>query len=412
MERVLHSRTFRNAPSSRRLLKYLSDHSQAGDADQLKEYIIGIDAFGKSSDYDPRFDSTVRIQIGRLRQKLAEYYLEEGSADPQVVDLPKGGFSLICEPRTVVPLVVPPVIEPVEVEPAQFPWRTAAIAFAALFVVSLAAAAILYWKRPAPLARSAAWSPELAELWTPFVNSGRPLVVAVGNPLFLEFQNKVLYRDLSIEKPEDLLQSPRASAMRQAMGGIESRPVYYYAAVGDVTAAFQLGQRLAPQQSNISVIRSTQLQWQQMADANVLFLGPPRFFGDKLRSLPASLEIVETVDGFQVVHPQPGEPSLFKFRDPPGFLAEDGEANVLVTHTAGPVGNTDVITFASNSTFGRAGAVAAFTDPAFAHLLVGKMRGSSGHISRYFQVLLEVRYKGGVPTETTFLLYRELRRRG
>jgi hypothetical protein len=414
VERVLRSKTFRNAPSSRRLLKYLSDHSQAGDADQLKEYIIGIDAFGKSSDYDPRVDSTVRIQIGRLRQKLAEYYLEEGSADPLVVDLPKGGFSLICEPRTVVPPAEAPVVEPVEFEPVQNPWRTAAIALAALLVVSLAAGAILYLKRPpAPLARSsaAAWSPELAELWAPFVSSGRALIIAVGNPLFLEFQNKVLYRDLSIEKPEDLLQSSRVSAMRQAMGGIESRPVYYYAAVGDVTAAFQLGQRLGPQQANISVIRSTQLQWQQMADANVLFLGPPRFFGDKLRSLPASLEIIETTDGFQVLYPQPGEPSLYKFRDPPGFLAEDGEANVLVTHTAGPVGNTDVITFASNSTFGRAGAVAAFTDPAFAHLLVGKMRGSSGHISRYFQVLLEVRYKGGVPTETTFLLYRELRRR-
>ena len=40
------------------------------------------------------------------------------------------------------------------------------------------------------------------------------------------------------------------------------------------------------------------------------------------------------------------------------------------------------------------------------------MRNSSGNIARYFQVLLEVKYKGGVPTETTFLLFRELRRRG
>jgi hypothetical protein len=39
------------------------------------------------------------------------------------------------------------------------------------------------------------------------------------------------------------------------------------------------------------------------------------------------------------------------------------------------------------------------------------MRGSSARIPQYFQVLLKVKYKGGVPTETSYLLHRELRRR-
>jgi len=181
--------------------------------------------------------------------------------------------------------------------------------------------------------------------------------------------------------------------------------------VGDVSAMFLLGQRLGPHHPGMSVVRSSQLQWQQLADDNVLFMGPPRFFGDKLGSLPVPLEITEVADGFLVVHPRSGELSLFKFRDPPGFFAEDGEACVLITHTAGPVGNTDVMTFASNSTFGRVGAIDAFTDPGFTKTLVARMRGASGHIPQYFQVLLKVKYKGGVPTETTYLLHRELRRR-
>ena len=49
--------------------------------------------------------------------------------------------------------------------------------------------------------------------------------------------------------------------------------MHYYAAVGDVTAAFLLGQRLGPHHPGMSVVRSSQLQWQQLADANVLFLG-------------------------------------------------------------------------------------------------------------------------------------------
>ena len=405
VDRVLKSGTFRNSPSSRRLLKYLADHSLAGDAEQLKEYSIGVDAFGKPADYDPRVDSTVRIQIGRLRQKLAEYYREDGKDDPLVVDLPKGRFSLVCETRSTV--VEEPSEAAVEAEslPARSPWRVVAITLAGLCLVMCAGGVYAYLKLRSP------WTPELAELWRPFINTGRPLIIAVGNPLFLQFENKALYRDLSIEKVEDLLKSPQLPALNKALGSRENRPVHYYAAVGDVNAVFLLGQRLGPHQPGMSIVRSSQLQWQQLADANVLFLGPPRFFGDKLGSLPASLEITEATDGFQVVHPQHGEPSLYKFRDPPGFFAEDGEACVLVTHAAGPVGNTDVMTFASNSTFGRAGAIDAFTDAGFARTLAARMRGNSGHIPRYFQVLLRVKYKGGVPTETSYLLHREIRRR-
>jgi len=408
VERVLQSKTFRNAPSSRRLLKYLFDHLQAGDAEQLKEYSIGIDAFAKPPGYDPRVDSTVRIQIGRLRQKLSEYYREEGRNDSLVVDLPKGRFSLICEPRATA-------FAPAGVSGNR--WRVAALTLAALLAIALAGGAYLLLKPQngqtarRPASNNNGWSPELAELWGPFLNSSRPLIIAVGNPLFLEFENKILYRDLSIEKPEDLMSSAQLAGVRKSLGNPESRLVHYYAAVGDVSAAFQLGQRLGPQQSNISIVRSSQLQWQQLADANVLFLGPSRFFGDKLNSLPASLEITETADGFLVVHPRAGESSLYKFRDPAGFLTEDGEACVLVTHTAGPVGSTDVVTFASNSTFGRAGAINAFTDAGFAKTLVARMRSASGRIPRYFQVLLEVKYKGGVPTETSYILYRELRGR-
>jgi hypothetical protein len=412
VEHVLESETFRNSPSSRRLLKYLAERSLAGDANQLKEYTIGIDAFGKGSDYNPRQDSTVRIQIGRLRQKLADYYREEGKNDAAVIDLPKGRFSLTWEARDAG-LNGSHSDSAADPEPAtrHDPWRAAALLLGGLSVILLAWGIYSFVRLRAGQAAAGPWTPELTELWRPLINSTRPLIVAVGDPLFMQFENKALYRDLSTEKPDDLMKSPHFDAVSKALGGLATRPVHYYAAVGDVSAAFLLGQRLGPYQKNVSMVRSSQLLWQQLANSNVLMLGPPRFFVDKLGSMPVSLEITEGPDGFRNLHPQPGEPELFKYRDPPGFLAEDGEACVLATHTAGPVGNTDVVTFASNSTFGRVGAINAFTDPGFAGTLVAKMRGASGHLPQYFQVLLKVKYKGGVPTETTYLLYRALRRR-
>jgi len=416
VERVLQSETFRNAPSSRRLLRYLADRSVAGEADQLKEYTIGVDAFGKGADYNPRTDSTVRIQIGRLRQKLAEYYRDEGKNDAAVVDLPKGRFSLTSAARDTVPADLPgmetTVDSPAEIEVALHPnrWRTVALAVGGLCLLLFAYSLYAFVRLRSIQVAAGPWSPELTELWQPLIGSSRPLAIAVGDPLFLQFENRALYRELSKEKADDLMNSPHFRAVNEALGGLATRPVHYYSAVGEVTAAFLLGQRLGPYQKNMSVVRSSQLQWDQLAASNVLLIGPPRFFVDKLGSMPVSLEITEVTDGFVNLHPQAGEPSLFKYRDPPGFITEDGEACVLVTHAAGPEGKTDIETFASNSTFARAGAINAFTDPAFAATLTGKMRGVSGRIPQYFQVLLKVKYKGGVPTETSYILHRELRR--
>jgi len=99
VDRILQGETFRNSPSSRRLLKYLVDHSLAGDADKLKEYTIGVDAFHKTGDYDPRLDSTVRIQIGRLGRagRILSRRRQGRSARRRLAE---GHFSLICEPRS------------------------------------------------------------------------------------------------------------------------------------------------------------------------------------------------------------------------------------------------------------------------------------------------------------------------
>ena len=78
-----------------------------GEADQLNEYAIGVDSFGKPPTYDPRQDAIVRLHIGRIRQKLGEYYREEGKDDPVVIELPKGRFKLKWEIRSKPALEFP-----------------------------------------------------------------------------------------------------------------------------------------------------------------------------------------------------------------------------------------------------------------------------------------------------------------
>src|SRR5271165_7165735 len=94
VERLVQSKTFATSEVHRRLLQYLAEKAIAGEADRLKEYTIGLEAFGKPPTYDPKQDSIVRLQIGRLRQKISAYYQTEAPDDSVLIGLPKGAFKL------------------------------------------------------------------------------------------------------------------------------------------------------------------------------------------------------------------------------------------------------------------------------------------------------------------------------
>ena len=95
VERLLASNTFHASEVLRRLLRFLADKTFSGEAEDLKEYSIGLDALGKPPTYDPRQDAAVRLQASRLRQKLEDYYRNEGKSDSLVIELPKGRFKIV-----------------------------------------------------------------------------------------------------------------------------------------------------------------------------------------------------------------------------------------------------------------------------------------------------------------------------
>jgi len=63
-----------------------------GKENELKEYRLGVDVFGRGADFDPRVDPIARIQAAKLRARLAEYYASEGKDDVIVISIPKGGY--------------------------------------------------------------------------------------------------------------------------------------------------------------------------------------------------------------------------------------------------------------------------------------------------------------------------------
>ena len=405
VERILQSDTFRSSDALRRLLRFLADKAISGEADQLKEYSVGIDALGKSSDYDPRHDSSVRIQVSRLRQKLGEYYRTEGKDDAYIVDLPKGRFKLTCLPR--------PAPEPVAVaeERVRSPWVGPVIAGVILLVSSLAWAAIatgtLWRERQATEIFRALWTPDLDQLWRPFIAGNRPLLISIADPPFVQFQGHGAYRDLNLNRWEDIVKSPDVIAIRKALGNPEAQPNVYYAPVGEVSASFLLGRLLGPRVPALSLVRASELSWQQLADNNVLYIGAQVFFTARLAELPARLDLTYVRGGIHNARPAPGEEAQYVDQNPTG-PAEDGEVYALVTHLPGPRGATEITSFNSNRTPGRLAAVEWFTDAMYARTLVARLRNASGEIPKYYQVMLRVKFKDGVPTSTSYVLHHEI----
>lgn len=93
LERVLASRSFRGSARKRRFLQFIVQEALAGRADRIKAYAIAMDVFDRDPSFDPLVDPVVRIQAGRIRRCLEQYYLAEGAADPVQITVPKGGYA-------------------------------------------------------------------------------------------------------------------------------------------------------------------------------------------------------------------------------------------------------------------------------------------------------------------------------
>jgi len=108
VERILASRGFVTAGRLSRLLRHVVERTLAGETDQLKEYSVGMEVFDRDDKYDPRVDSIVRVEAGRLRSRLDEYYNGDGAADRVRISLPRGGYVAVFAPPPDAPPVATP----------------------------------------------------------------------------------------------------------------------------------------------------------------------------------------------------------------------------------------------------------------------------------------------------------------
>lgn len=402
IDRLTKSSSLRGSESLCKLLQYLAKQALDNPDAPLKEYQIATEVYGRNVDFDPQSDSTIRVQAGRLRMKLAEYYATEGVNDPIVVKIPKGSYHLVFEPRQFLPQ---PQTDSVSHEtPAALPVKTsipgsgrlAIVALATCLVIALALLAVLFWNRravntaPVSMVAPHATGP-LAEFWRPFAS-------ATGEPWVIYSNAKFVGR------PE--------TGMRYYVPKKDSADVIYdhYTGVGEVLAVHSLDEVFSTLGRHIRVKRSSLFTLDDANNTNLIFVGSPSE-NLPLLDIPSTKEFV-----FQRVasgprkgdlaivnrHPQPGEATQYLASPSNQPLMEDYGVVALVP---GMSPGLFVMTLAGTTTFGTQGSVEFASRADDVSKLLQKIPGSANTM-RPFEALVHIKIARGVPLETDLVSLR------
>ncbi|MBL8229686.1 MAG: hypothetical protein JNL98_14450 [Bryobacterales bacterium] len=406
VETIRNSATFRNKESLRRLLSFLAARTMDGSAEGLKEYSLGLEVFGKPEAYDPQSDPSVRVQVGKLRQKLEEYYLAEGLNDPVVVELPRRQFLLRFHTREqpangeVAPAAAP---LPNVSSAVRRPLRWVAAGAITLAAVTIAGAGFLLGRQTSPPAPDPV-PDEVRRFWQPFLDSQRPVLVCLGTPMFVRFEGARL-RIGSAEEPADILNNPKIKSIQQALGSRAAQPSYVFTGVGEAYAAFALSRIFTRWQRDLELRRNNALTWDEMSAGNLIFLGSAKY-NPQLRQLPVAHTFLVEQRGVTNRSPAPGEQAQYLRGYSDNEERQIIEDYAVVSRLPGIQGRGEVVILGASSTEGTWAAAQYATQPEGLRELFAKVKTTSGEIPRHFEALVRVRFREMVPVSFTYITHR------
>jgi len=210
LDRVLAAPEFVNAARLSRFLRFAVEKVLAGGGSELKEYLLGVEVFDRGQDFDPRLDPIVRVEAGRLRGKLQEYYEGGGQTDPVRIVFRKGSYAPSFEAATSTAPV--PVLS---ARSSRWKWAAAAavvigVAVTALFLIRSQTSAGADAVTIAAIPSSDSGNAEFADGLTEAVSmelSKNPGIRVVAWPVVAEYRKRmgspensgVIAKDLGVE---------------------------------------------------------------------------------------------------------------------------------------------------------------------------------------------------------------------
>jgi hypothetical protein len=414
VERVVSSQSFRKTARLKDLLYYLAEMSIRGEYSRLTEQHIGQAVFGKSADYSPVEDSSVRVHIRQLRLKLHEYFDSEGRDEALVAEVPKGGYTLSF--RSVpVPGTEAPTPTPLK---ARTHWLRAAtspvVPWIAVAVLSILA--LFLWQRSPTLGSA----PEPWPLNEVFDNGHRSEIVLAdstygirrlmsGEPVSLESYMK---RDFQHKS------NPNQTNTNQPGSGNDAYLAQYSADAlltswADVAIASTLLKFLPNTSEKVTVRSARDLHPRDLEDGNYIFVGSPAsnpwvlLFENRLNFCELRCDEAHEPPKILNKHPKPGEQSNYQGLARTGLDGEDFATIALLPSDSGR-GNILIIQGLQQEGTEAAGLMLA--DAGGRQKLKNALKIRNEPSSPlYFEALLRIEAVGGTPKSASVVASRILK---
>jgi hypothetical protein len=401
VEKVANSGVLHGSESLRKLLRYLAHHAIEHPGTPLKEHQIATEEFGRPPDFDPAVDSMVRVQAGRLRAKLAEYYAGEGAEDTIRIELAKGAYALSFHHRQ--PGESHPEVERgLEHEShqlAQAAWPRAWLLTTVALSILLAAALVALFVKNREISVAGARNEESAPVplqvfWKPFIHGPDEAWVVFSNAAFFG-------------RPE--------TGLRYYNPGRDPADAVWdhYTGVGEVLAVHNLDQVFGALHRNLRVKRGSLFSLDDAKNNDLIFVGSPSE-NLTLLEIPGSHEFVfqRMASGPRKgdlavanVHPQAGEAEFYLASPSTAALTED---YAVVAFVPGLNPDRSEMIIAGTTTFGTQGAVEYVCRPDSVGELLDRLSASASTDVKPFEALLRVKITKGVPVETDLVSVRKL----
>ena len=402
IEKLANSQTLHGSESLCKLLRYLAKQALDHPGTPIKEYQIATELFARQPDFDPQQDSMVRVQAGRLRSKLAEYYATEGAHDVIAVELPKGSYLLGFHPRNNHPPTAVNPLRPDGLLPDRsnqyVSRRTFFIAIAVLSALLLVSLISLFSafsrKRPSSTTAAAAEVPPSINIfWKGFQKGPEEPGVIFSNAAF-------------VGRPDLGLRYYDAKRDTNAV------TFDHYTGVGEVLGVHQLDTVFNELGRKIRVKRGSLFSLDDAKNNDLIFIGSPSE-NLTLLEIPGSQEFQfrSVPDGPRKgnveilnAHPQPGE--VKEFLATPSDRAET-EDYAVIALVRGLDRERSVLILAGTTTLGTQSAVEFVTSEESLQTLLSKLGVTKPEELKPFEALLRVKIARGVPVGSELISVRK-----
>jgi hypothetical protein len=402
IEKLVGGHILHGSESLCKLLRYLAKHALDHPGAPIKEYQIATEVFGRSDDFDPQLDSMVRVQAGRLRAKLGEYYGANGTEDGIVVELPKGTYLLAFHHRTPTSrahhavATTKPDSQVPRAAQNQRRWFATTLSLGVLLVLAAVTILGLLWSRnsaQAGFSREGEVAPAAFRVfWNGFVSGQEEPWVVFSNAAFVgRPETGMRYYDTVKDKGNFILD--------------------HYTGVGEVLAVHELDRVFGLLHRQIRVKRGSLFSLDDAKNNNLIFIGSP-FENLTLLEIPGTQEFVfrrmtsgprKGEEAIVNVHPQPGEPKEYFPSAGNAPLTEDYAVVGLVK---GLNAGQAVLILAGTTTLGTQAAVEyVCRQSSIQELLLRLPVSQTGELKK-FEAVIRVKVTRGVPVGSELVALR------